>query len=288
MQAGQPSETALRVAAHRAAHQIVENGEVFADPYAEAVLGPDAAALIAAAVADQSMRPMRLMFAARSRFADDCLRDAVARGVRQIVILGSGLDTFALRNPYQSHGVQVFEVDHPSTQQWKQERLRQAGLPVPAATHYAPLDFERDTLGSVLAAAGLDDRRPAFFQWLGVVMYLGKEAVFKVLSFIAELPQAELVLDYTEPLENYPPNRQAFMRKVARRAAEAGEEWLTFLDPTEISKKLSMLGFHDQEDLGLADIQARYAFEKDRAQTRDAAGPHILRARNGTDQSQCK
>lgn len=285
MQPGQPSETALRVAVHRAAHQIAENGQVFSDPYAEAIVGPDAAASIAAAVADQSMRPMRLMFAARSRFAEDCLRDAVARGVRQIVILGSGLDTFALRNPYRNDGVRVFEVDYPATQQWKQERLRKAGLLAPADTHYVPLDFERETLGSTLAAAGLDAQRPVFFQWLGVVTYLRKEAVFEVLSFIAELSDAEVVFDYTEPLENYPPNRQVFMRKVAARAAEAGEEWLTFFNPAEISKELSILGFHDQRDLGLADIQARYAFETKNAQTQDAAGPHILQARNATDQS---
>lgn len=116
-------------------------------------------------------------------------------------------------------------------------------------------------------------------------MYLRKEAVFEVLSFIAELPDSEVVFDYTEPLENYPPYRQAFMRKIAGRAAEAGEEWLTFFLPAEISEELSILGFRDQRDLGLAAIQGCYPFETNGAQTRDTAGPHILRARNGTDQS---
>ncbi|MGO7550702.1 class I SAM-dependent methyltransferase, partial [Rhizobium leguminosarum] len=60
------------------------------------------------------------------RYAEDCLDLSVARGDMQAVILGAGLDTFALRNPHA--GLKVFEFDHPATQSWKQMRLSETGL----------------------------------------------------------------------------------------------------------------------------------------------------------------
>src|SRR6266404_1449085 len=62
----------------------------------------------------------------------------VARGVRQVVVLGAGLDTFSLRNPFAGEGVRVFEVDYPATQAWKRERLKQAGLEMPPSLTFAP------------------------------------------------------------------------------------------------------------------------------------------------------
>lgn len=272
------SETALRVAAHRAAHQLLEKGEIFTDPYAAKILGAEAQALVERAAADPSMRSMRIMLAARSRYAEDSLREAVKRGTRQIVILGAGLDTFALRNPHQDKGLRVFEVDHPATQQWKQDRLRDLGLS-PAMTQYVPVDFETTSLGMALEGAGFDASKPAFFSWLGVVMYLREAAAFDTLQFVASLQDAEIVFDYTEPLENYPVGRQAFILKVAERAAQAGEPWLTFFDPKDLAQRLVKLGFDEQEDLGLAAFQARYRFALGGSQMSGSAGPHIIRAR---------
>ena len=273
MLVAKPSETALRVAAHRAAHQVLENGDLFTDPYAATVLGAEAEALIGRAAADPSMRSMRIMLAARSRYAEDSLEAAVKRGTRQLVILGAGLDTFALRNPHQDQKLTVFEVDHPATQRWKQDRLRALGLS-PSMTQYVPVDFEAASLG-----AGFDASKPAFFYWLGVVMYLRESAAFDTLQFVASLQEAEIVFDYTEPLENYPAERQAFMAKVATQAAQAGEPWLTFFDPKDLSQRLGNLGFDEQEDLGLAEIQARYRFQWGGSQMSGSVGPHIIRAR---------
>src|SRR5262249_45711809 len=113
----EPSRTALAVAAMRAVHQTEDGAAVFSDPLARTILGPDADALIAKfGAADPAQKRMRLFVAARSRFAEDSLARAVARGVRQAVVLGAGLDTFALRNPSAGQGLRVFEVDHPATQ----------------------------------------------------------------------------------------------------------------------------------------------------------------------------
>ncbi len=120
--------------------------------------------------------------AVRSRFAEDRLTKAYAAGVRQYVVLGAGLDTFAWRNPHA--GLRVFEVDHPATQTWKRRLLGRAEVQTPTGLIYAPIDFEAQTLDQGLADAGFDPGQPAFFSWLGVVMYLTEEAGFRTLAYV--------------------------------------------------------------------------------------------------------
>jgi methyltransferase (TIGR00027 family) len=258
VQAGQPSHTARGAAAYRAIHQTLEGGVIFSDPFALKILDVETRARLDETAADLSLRPFRLFIAARSRFSEDTLAACVARGVRQIVVLGAGLDTFSLRNPHAGLGVRVFEVDYPATQGWKRERLKEAGLTVPASLTFAPVDFERQSLADGLKSAGFQADRPSFFQWLGVVPYLTREAVAVTLDFIAAVPESEVVFDYAEPFENYPAERRANVMAVAARAASRGEPWLSLFDPVELSQMLRKKGFADVEDLGLAEIADRF------------------------------
>jgi methyltransferase (TIGR00027 family) len=258
VQAGQPSHTARGAAAHRATHQTLEGGAIFRDPFAAKILDDETRARLDETAADPSLRPWRLFIAARSRFSEDTLAVCVARGVRQIVVLGAGLDTFSLRNPYAGQGVRVFEVDYPATQGWKRERLKQAGLAVPASLTFAPVDFERQSLAEGLTAAGFQADRPAFFQWLGVAPYLTREAVSLTLNFIAAVPESEVVFDYAEPFENYPVEGRANVMAVAAKAAARGEPWLSLFDPAELAGVLHNKGFEVVEDLGMAAIADRF------------------------------
>ena len=275
MQPGQPSYTAMRAAAHRAAHQLIEHGRVFADPLALAVLGASPQAVFGDEIDRPATRGMRLLIAARSRFAEQSLAAAVARGVRQYVLLGAGLDTFAHRNPYADVGLRVFEVDHPATQGWKRDRLAAAGLTPPASLSFAPTDFERQTLADGLAAAGFDFARPAVFAWLGVVIYLTRASVMQTLGFIAGLPAgSEVIFDYGVPRSAYPPGEQASHARREARVAAMGEPWITRFTPAEITAELTRLGFDELEDLGPADIVRRY-LGLDRP---DGPGAHLMRA----------
>jgi len=258
VQTGQPSHTARGAAAYRAIHQTLDGGVIFSDPLAARILDDETRARLDETAADPSLRPWRLFIAARSRFSEDTLAGCVARGVRQVVVLGAGLDTFSLRNPHAGQGVRVFEVDYPATQTWKRERLKQAGLAVPASLTFAPVDFERQSLAEGLQAAGFQADRPAFFQWLGVVPYLTREAVSLTLDFIAGVPESEVVFDYAEPFENYPDDRRADVMAIAARAASRGEPWLSLFDPAELSKMLRNKGFGIVEDLGMAGIAERF------------------------------
>ena len=277
MQNGQPSRTALGAAIQRAAHQALDGGRIFSDPVARVVLGSEADTLINAVSADPAQRQMRIFMAARSRFAEDSLSTAVSRGVRQVVILGAGLDTFSLRNPHAQLGLRVFEVDHPATQAWKRDRLQEANLAIPTMLTFAPVDFTCQDLAQELAAAGFQADQPAFFCWLGVVPYLQREAISSILRFVASLPRSEVVFDYSEPLENYSPERRANVAAVAARTAAIGEPWLSYFDPVELAQDLRNHGFDEQEDLGLADIAVRY-LGAPKQQGVTEAGPHVIRA----------
>src|SRR3954453_21909112 len=126
MQDAIPSRTAMAVAVRRAAHQVFDSPKVLDDPIALAIVGEGAAAKLRTAEAEQQSRiarAVRAFMVARSRVAEDNLARSIARGVRQYVILGAGLDTFAYRNPYPASALRVFEVDHPATQTWKRQKL---------------------------------------------------------------------------------------------------------------------------------------------------------------------
>jgi methyltransferase (TIGR00027 family) len=275
MKNGQPSRTALAAAAHRAAHQVLEGSSVFVDPLAVRILGDDAATLGVDAGEHPSRRAMRSFIAARSRFAEDALGDAYARGLRQLVILGAGLDTFAYRNPHAE--LRVFEVDHPATQAWKRQRLVEAGIEVPGSLTFAPVDFQRDTLAEKLNIAGLDPGQSAFFTWLGVVPYLTEEAAFATLAAIgARSPGTQVVFDYADPPSTLPePSRRAHMLRAAR-VAELGEPWLCYFEPGALKSRLAELGFSEVEDLGPLEIARRYFSERAHAGTFKRGGHIVL------------
>src|SRR6185312_9406596 len=118
------------------------------------------------------------------------------------------------RNPYSD--LRVFEVDHPATQAWKRERLAASGLPIPPTLIFVPVDFIADDVETRLREAGFDPAAPSFFLWLGVVPYLHEEAVYRTLTSIA-LMRGEVAFDYSEPIENFPPEHRAYIADMAEK-----------------------------------------------------------------------
>jgi methyltransferase (TIGR00027 family) len=276
MQPKEPSRTALAAAYHRAAHQVLEHGRIFTDPLALRILGDDADTIARDAEQHPARRRMRIFIAARTRFAEDALAAAVERGVRQFVVLGAGLDTYAYRGGCRDR-LRIFEVDHPATQAWKRHLLADAAIPLPPGLTFAPIDFERETLAAGLEAAGFNPAEETFFTWLGVVPYLTEEAVWSTLTFIAKLPKgAHVVFDYGDPPVTLPAEWRAHHDQRAARVAELGEAWLSYFEPDALHAKLQDLGFSEIEDLGPPQIAARYF--PHRAATAPERGGHILRA----------
>ena len=281
MDGREPSRTAQQVAGSRAAHQLIDNASVFKDPFARLLLDANALKAADERAREPTSKPFRLFLAARSRFADDCIAQEVDDGLRQVVVLGAGLDTFGLRNPYRDIGLHVFEVDHPATQAWKRERIAASGIALPSELTFVPVDFEQDDLAERLAEAGFNRSEPALYIWLGVVPYLERQTVFSLLRFVAG-SNAGIVFDYSEPLENYAPERRAHAEAMAARVAAAGEPWITLLDPTELSDELIRMGFRDIEDLDPTRLAERY-FGVQAGGPDRGAGPHILYASTKTE-----
>ena len=278
MRAGQPSRTAMGAAAHRAVHQVLEGGRIFSDPLAVRILGAPAEPAVRKAENDPTSRPLRLFIAVRSRFAEDALADPFAEGVRQLVVLGAGLDTYAYRNPL-GEDLRIFEVDHPATQQWKRQRLAETAIPVPRNLAFAPVDFEAETLSRGLALAGFEPARPAFFTWLGVVPYLTEEAVFATLGFIGGLPGgAHVVFDYENPpLPDEPGDRYGALRDgLSRRVEAAGETFRSHFETDDLHAELRAGGVRAIEDLGPAAIRER--FFAGRGRSLSVRGGHIVHA----------
>ena len=277
MQDGHFSRTALGAAGHRAAHQALEGGLFLADPLALPILGADAQGEIDKAKAQPLRRGLRLFIALRSRFAEESALAAMARGVRQIVVLGAGLDTFAYRLAAPKD-LRVFEVDHPATQAEKRRRLAAAAIAEPAHVVYVGCDFETQTFVDALAAAEFDSDRPSFVFWLGVTSYLTHEAVSATLAAVAAWPGgAEIVFDYAIPPEAIEHNAaRAAHEELARKVAAAGEPLRAYFDPPALRAQLAALGFGEVEELGAEEMAARYA--PGRAPARRGAGPRIIGA----------
>ena len=277
MRIGFPMQTALVTAAIRAAHQTRDDARIFRDPFAEDILGPEAAPLTMSLPSVPGYHVLRFLMPARSRYAEDALAAAVNRGCRQVVILGAGLDTFGLRNPYRRLGLHVFEVDRPSTQTDKRRRLLRLGPSLPGGLSLVPVVFGEDDLAAALAAAGWQADQPTFFQVLGVVVYLPTSTTLDLLRFVAGLPAAEIVFDYSTPPLSQSPEGRAFTEATMAELAANGEPWVGFFEPTALAAELRQLGLSEAEDLDLQELGRRYLGEPTLGD--GEFGPHIVGAR---------
>jgi methyltransferase (TIGR00027 family) len=203
--------------------------------------------------------PFRAVFIMRSRYTEDCLAESLVRGVRQYVILGAGLDTFAYRQPAWASSLRIYEVDHPASQEWKRECLETAKVRVPGNLIFAPIDFEITSLREGLSAGGFDFRAPSFFSLLGVTQYLTAEAIESILELVRSLPRSsEIVFEFIVPDDLMPANEASVFATAASMSAERGEPWLTRLRPAELKSRLIALGFSQVTHLSPHDANERY------------------------------
>ncbi len=249
---------------------------VFDDPLAVRILGKEFYEEVKR-TPDSVKRPfsaaIRAFMVVRARLAEDTLAAGVRTlGVRQYLVLGAGLDTFACRNPYAD--VRVFEVDHPATQAWKTQMLASAGIVPPESARFVAVDFEKDSLRARLKAAGFDERVPTVTAWLGVAPYLTTEGFGATMTVLARFaPGSKVVFDYSQPREVLPLVEQLMLDSLSARVALAGEPFQLFFTPEHLAEELEWLGLRVVEYLEGATLTARYlAGRKDGLQLRGKAG----------------
>jgi methyltransferase (TIGR00027 family) len=258
MKPNEPSRTALIIARQRAAHQVLDRGSILCDPFAMKILHLDEEDALQFANPHPVASIGRLFTAARSRIAEDALSRAVESGIRQIVILGAGLDTFALRNPHGSREIRIYEVDHPATQAWKCEHLAEAQIALPPWLIFVPVDFERDDVGEKLVAAGFQQNSAAFFTWLGVVPYLTRDAIARTLNYISSIQNSEVVFDYLEAPEAFSEELRQIERERAEQFEKMGERSASRFEAAGIATILRSHGFCTIEDISFQQIKSRF------------------------------
>ena len=257
MKPNEPSRTALIPARQRAAHQVLDHGSILYDAFAMKILREDENDVLQFANAHPLASIGRLFTTARSRIAEDALSGAVERGVRQIVILGAGLDTFALRSPHGAQ-IRIYEVDHPATQAWKRRRLAEAQIALPPWLILVPVDFERDDVGEKLVAAGFQENSPAFFTWLGVVPYLTQDAIGSTLDYMASIQNSEVVFDYMEPAQAFAEEMRELVKERTEQLEKMDERWASRFDPAGMAAILRSHGFCNIEDINFQEIRSRF------------------------------
>lgn len=295
------SRTALVAALMRAIHTRLDRPRVIDDPWGDRLVSEDERAALSRGILAEATPDARRRLAAlgsdravldlvlrrhptyggvvlRTRYAEDALANAAARGARQYVLVGAGFDSFCVRQPSYARALAIFEVDQPASQALKRARL--ADVAVPANVRFVAADLSREPLGATLAAAGFSSSAPAFFSWLGVTIYLPRAANLATLRAIASCaaPGSELVFTYFDQriLDAGVPALEA-MR--AKRAA-MGEPWISGFDPTTLAAELRTLGLDLIEDLAGQQLTERYCAGRSDGLAAGRAG-HVALVRVG-------
>ncbi|MEM9174296.1 MAG: class I SAM-dependent methyltransferase [Myxococcota bacterium] len=260
---GRPSDTAIQVAAAREAHRRYDEGPPLLDDVHAAALLDAAGRDVIASYADEApwiLLENRIFLPLRARLVEDRLAEAYARGVRQYVILGAGLDSYAWRRPDDQDALRIYEIDHPATRQWKIDRLTELGWPVPRDLRMVPCDFETRSATEALATTDFDPGLPTVVSWMGVIYYLERPTATAALAEIAALlaPGSELVFDFMLPWETMPPRYHAIRERMNAWLKGAGEPQKNRYTPEEMVEAASAAGFDDGEVLDVPSLYARY------------------------------
>jgi methyltransferase (TIGR00027 family) len=286
----QASFTAMTVAYMRAHHSKHATDKIFDDYLAYELIPTEKRALIeqylieqnmildqkfenteyAALQYEQTITPELLrqatsglegFFNSRARYAEDALKELIKKGVKQYVILGAGMDTFAFRQPEMMEHLEVFEVDHPATQEFKLHRLAELGWKHPAKLHFIPIDFTKESLITALtSSSSYDQKVKTFFNWLGVTYFLTQDEVFTTFRSIREIAPADstVVFDYLDTDAFIPEKSSLEMQKTLEYLRKIGEPMITGFNPSTLGAELTCLGFSLKENLSPVDIEEHY------------------------------
>lgn len=267
---GQRASTADLVAAARARHQR-DRVRLLDDPYAFALTSPSLrrvlrfrpAAWFLANWALRGLKPVILGLLIRARYAEEAVEAAFRDGIRQYVIVGAGLDSFALRRTDLVPPLRVFEIDRPAMQEVKRERIRYAGISSPAGLHFVAADLERISVMEALSNSPFDPHDPAILSFLGVTYYLSPETLAESARSIAAgvARGSRLVLDYMLDEVSAWPEHRKMRTRLEDYVTKRGEPMKSEYSLAAMSELLASAGLHTIEGITMMDLADRYAGE---------------------------
>jgi methyltransferase (TIGR00027 family) len=250
------SRTALSTSLMRALHCRSDPHPVIQDPWGDRLVPPEVRETLPDALLARS--PAFANVITRTRYTEDALRVAIAHGVRQYVLIGAGFDSFALRIPAYAQGLEIFELDHPATQELKLRRIRECGISLPPTVHCIAANLAEQSVADALERSPYRADQLSFFSWLGVTMYLTREANIATLKSVAACAPrgSELVFTYMDQ-RVFVSKSESFLA-FKDRVAAMGEPFLSGFDPGTLARELSNCGFELLEDLSGEQTNARY------------------------------
>ena len=260
--AREPSFTAMWHAWMRNAHAGTHPSPIFADTRSVQLV-PEATrrdvVTLMSGFSPQAADALIFMAVIRFRLLADRLPEANERGVRQLVILGAGLDTTVFSLSDWAQAWRVFEVDHPATQEWKRQQIANLGWQTPTNLVFAACDFETQTLLSALDAAGFDRTRPAVVSLFGVILYLTADATKALLRELASLaPGSEVLMTYSPPPGGPDPAVEEVWDKSSPKVDETGESFIGHYTAAEIERIVRDAGFRDVQHHHVDALNATY------------------------------
>src|SRR6185312_12802094 len=251
----EPDNTAVRTALWRALHVQVD-----AKPH---ILEDEEGLKLIAPPDDWQQRPdmkftkrLRASVVARARFIEDLIIEQSKQGITQYVILGAGLDTFAQRRPDIASTLQVYEIDQPNTQTWKQQRLIELGFGIPEWLHFVSVNFETSSWWEQLLKTEFDITKQTVVSCTGVSLYLTKDAIISTLKQIATLaPGSTLAMTFYLPMELLNEEDKPLQQIAEKGAREAGTPFVSFFTPNEILALAHDAGFKEATTLSTKDME---------------------------------
>jgi len=258
-------ETARQSAALRAAHYLfADEPKIFSDNLAMQLSGVAEAKI--AGMVQSVPKASAATCILRSRYTEDRLAAARSR-LNQYVLLGAGLDSYALRQAESLGDLLVYEVDDPPFLEWKRQKIAELGLIAPPQLRYVPCDFEVTTLPDALAASDFDPDRPCFISWLGVTQYITREATKATLAWAGARPKgSEIVFTFVEGNSHAAIVEKSLMSQVGDLTHYMPDEMIELLKISGFSKieymneeRANELYFRDRKD-GLIAPQAQRLF----------------------------
>jgi methyltransferase (TIGR00027 family) len=261
-----PDNTAIRTALWRALHVLADDApHVLEDTMGLQLAGP-APDWRSRQDMSHFTKPFRASIIARARFIEDIVLEQAAKGLgpvsgkHQYVILGAGLDTLALRHPELADRINIFEIDQPAAQTWKQQRMAALGIATPPNLHFVPVDFETgDSWWDKLVATGFDMAQPAFIVSTGVSMYLSREANMATLRQVAKLaPGSTFVMSFILPIELVDADIRFGVEQSIKGAKASGTPMVSFFTQDEAVAMASVAGFRQAQHISSGWLAERY------------------------------
>jgi methyltransferase (TIGR00027 family) len=215
---------------------------------------------------------------ARTKVMDAAFLEVLDADFSQIVLLGAGFDTRALRFASRNHGTKIFELDVATTQEPKIEILHKQKLTIPSELVFVSIDFDREDIFERLSRTGFKDGQRTLFLWEGVSMYLSAEAVDGTLAFIREhsAPSSRVVFDYLYASVLRRENRFYGEREIYKTISRVGEGWTFGLEEGEIEPFLTARGFGLVSHYSPSELEQKYLMTEGGARLGPINGTHCI------------